>query len=326
MNPLYPLKFHPIFKEKIWGGSKIRDILKKDYGSLPNCGESWEISAVPGNVSIVSNGPLEGESLQKIIQEYKDQLTGKDVFDKFGSEFPLLIKFIDANEDLSIQVHPNDLLAKKRHNSLGKTEMWYILQADPQATLISGFNRSITKNEYLDNFEKGKLMGLLNKEEVSPGDVFYLPAGRVHTIGKGLLLAEIQQTSDVTYRIYDFDRTDSEGNKRELHTEYALDALDFSLHEEYKTSYKTPVNSEEIVIQSQYFQTTIQQVTGTSPLLLVEHSFTILLAVDGKGQIEYDGIHTSLNMGESVLIPASNKNIRVSSLSGITFLKTFIPK
>ncbi len=325
MKSLYPLKFRPIYKEKIWGGSKIRDVLNKDFGSLDNCGESWEISGVAGDVSIVANGPLEGSSLSNLVREYKDLLVGTGVYQKFGDEFPLLIKFIDANEDLSIQVHPNDELAKKRHNSFGKTEMWYILQADPGSSLISGFNKAITKQDYLDYFNSGELMEVLNKEVVSNGDVFYLPAGRVHTIGKGLLLAEIQQTSDVTYRIYDFDRIDLNGNKRELHTDEAVDAIDYTYLSEYKTPYSSPHNSVEKIIQGPYFETSIQQTSGSADINLNKNSFTILLAVEGSGHISFEDMTITFSMGESILIPASVQKLEILTSSGITFLKTQVP-
>ncbi|NVK83495.1 MAG: class I mannose-6-phosphate isomerase, partial [Cytophagia bacterium] len=199
---LYPLKFDTIFKEKIWGGTKIKDVLGKDFSPLKNCGETWEISGVPGNLSKVSDGVLKGSTLPELIEEFKDELVGEKVYEAFGNEFPLLVKFIDAAQDLSIQVHPDDKLAKARHNSLGKSEMWYIFQADKGSKLISGFNRETNREEYLQYLNSGKLTEILNEEEVHDGDCFYLPAGRVHTIGKGLLLAEIQQSSDVTYRIY----------------------------------------------------------------------------------------------------------------------------
>src|SRR5882757_2449180 len=248
MSTLYPLKFKTIYKDKIWGGQKIKTYLHKDFGSLPNCGETWEISGVKSDVSVVADGELAGESLADLLEKYQSELVGQKVYAHFGNIFPLLVKFIDANEDLSIQVHPNDELAKKRHNSFGKTEMWYVIEADPGSTLIAGFNKELTQQEYLDKFNSGHLMDILNKEDVKAGDVFFLPAGRVHTIGKGLLIAEIQQTSDITYRIYDFDRVDAQGNKRELHTEEALAALDYKVHPDYKTIYPHQVNGAVNVV------------------------------------------------------------------------------
>ena len=225
---MYPLLFKTIFKDKIWGGEKIHTILGKDFSPLPNCGETWEISGVKGTISEVKDGALAGKDLVSLINEYKGKLVGEKVYKQFGNEFPLLIKFIDANDDLSIQVHPGDQLAKERHDSFGKTEMWYILQADEGAKLNAGFNNEINEAIYLEHLKKNTLDEILNFEKVKAGDVFFLPAGRVHYIGKGVCLAEIQQTSDITYRIYDFDRKDDKGNTRELHTEQALAAIDYT--------------------------------------------------------------------------------------------------
>ena len=238
MNNLYPLKFTPICKDKIWGGNKLNEILNKEYPELPNCGESWEISGVQDEVSVVSNGFLKGNSLEELIEVYMGDLVGEKVYEKFGIEFPLLVKFIDANDNLSIQVHPNDELSMERHDAFGKTEMWYVVQADPGAKLISGFNRKIDKEGYLKYFKNGQLEEILNYEEVKAGDVFFIPAGRVHAIGKGIVVAEIQQTSDVTYRIYDFNRVDDQGNPRELHTDLAIDAIAYEYEANYRTDYK----------------------------------------------------------------------------------------
>lgn len=224
---LYPLSFQTIFKDKIWGGEKIKTVLRKDFSPLPNCGETWELSGVKGNVSVVKDGPLSGMALTDLIKQFKGSLLGEKVWQTSGEEFPLLVKFIDANDDLSIQVHPQDELAMQRHQSLGKTEMWYIFQADPGAQLISGFNQPMDENTYLKHLETKQLDKIMNYENVTAGDVYFMPAGRVHSIGKGCLLAEIQQTSDVTYRIYDFDRKDDKGQTRELHTEQALAAIDY---------------------------------------------------------------------------------------------------
>ncbi|MCO6359868.1 type I phosphomannose isomerase catalytic subunit [Roseivirga pacifica] len=323
---LYPLKFDTIFKDKIWGGEKINTILGKDFSPLPNCGETWEISGVPGNLSKVSEGPLKGWTLPELIEEFKEELVGKKVFEQYGTEFPLLVKFIDAAQDLSIQVHPNDKLAKARHNSLGKSEMWYIFQADEGAKLISGFNKDTNQQEYLEYLESGRLTEILNEEEVNAGDCFYLPAGRVHTIGKGLLLAEIQQSSDVTYRIYDFDRTDDQGNKRELHTEQALDALDYKHYSEYKTPYKKALNEAVPLVKSQYFQTNLLEFTTG---IIREHyrkdSFVIYTSVQGEAQIECMGQTTKISMGNAVLIPQKAPEIHLRTNSGFKMLETFMP-
>ena len=225
---LYPLKFTPIAKETIWGGNKLQQELNKDFSSERKIGESWEISGVTNDISVVANGELKGKNLSELIQEYAEQLLGKKNVQKFGSEFPLLIKFIDANDVLSIQVHPDDELAKERHNSFGKTEMWYVLGAEKESNLIVGFNQEVDQNLYQKKLKEGKLEEILNLEKVEKGSTYFIPAGRVHAIGKGILVAEIQQTSDVTYRIYDYNRKDDQGNTRELHTEWALDAIDYT--------------------------------------------------------------------------------------------------
>ncbi len=322
---LYPLKFTTIYKDKLWGGQKIKTILGKDYGDLPNCGETWEISGVTGNVSVVATGSLAGQSLNELINEYGAELMGKKVADKFGSEFPLLVKFIDANDDLSIQVHPNDELAKQRHNSFGKTEMWYIFQADPGSKLITGFNQPLTKEEYLARFNEGKLMDILNQEEVEADDVFFLPAGRVHTIGKGLLLAEIQQTSDVTYRIYDFDRTDDEGNKRELHVEEALDAIDYQHYPEYKTSYINKQNEAVQLVDCEYFTTNKLDFTRqTSRDYSDLDSFKILVCMEGAAEVKVNGLGYPIRKGEAMLLPAVIKSVELETEGGFKMLESYI--
>jgi mannose-6-phosphate isomerase len=321
---LYPLKFHPIYKEKIWGGQKIRTFLKKDFGPLKNCGESWEISGVEGNVSVVREGELTGKDLKSLIAYHKDDLVGKRNYEKFGNEFPLLIKFIDANDDLSIQVHPGDELASIRHGANGKTEMWYILQADEGARLIAGFNRPLNKETYLEYFNQGRLMEVLNREEVRAKDIFFIPAGRIHTIGTGLLLAEIQQTSDVTYRIYDFDRVSAEGKKRDLHVEEALDAMDFSFHSDYKTHYVEKVNEPVVLVSCNYFTTNKLKITKTIERLYKNlDSFVILICTQGEGILQYDQHEFTLTIGEVILIPAGIKRISLDS-DNMEVLETFV--
>lgn len=325
MISLYPLKFDTIFKDKIWGGQKIKTHLNKDFGELPNCGETWEISAVEGNVSIVANGELAGSDLAGLIQEYKEQLVGKKVYERFGNDFPLLIKFIDANEDLSIQVHPNDELAKKRHNSFGKTEMWYVIQADEGATLISGFNQAVDEEIYLSKLNSGKLDEILNKEQVSAGDMFFLPAGRVHTIGKGLLISEIQQTSDITYRIYDFDRVDDKGQKRELHTEEALAAIDYNVYPNYKSDYQKVFNKLTEAVSCEYFKTNFLPLTSTLERSYgALDSFKILICVEGNFTIDIGLSQLEINVGECTLIPASIDRVTLKTESGAKILETYI--
>lgn len=327
MQELYPLTFETIFKDKLWGGEKIRTVLGKDFSPLPNCGETWEISGVKGNVSIVKEGKLAGESLRDLIETYKGKLMGERVYEKFGNEFPLLVKFIDANADLSIQVHPDDELARQRHDSFGKSEMWYIFQADPGSKLIAGFNRELDKDTYVDFFESGRLTEILNQEEVGADDVFYLPAGRVHTIGKGLLLAEIQQTSDITYRIYDFDRLDAEGNKRELHVEEALDAIDYNFYPQYKTEYEAKENSADTIVSSPYFSTQRLHCTQSIARDYSElDSFVILVCVGGELELNYRGGKMDMKLGEAALIPASINYLELHPKGEFKLLEAYVPK
>lgn len=325
MTELYPLKFKTIFKDKIWGGQKIKTVLNKDFGDLPNCGETWEISGVEGNVSVVSNGPLCGKSLQELLSDYREKLAGQKVYEKFGDEFPLLVKFIDANDDLSVQVHPDDALAMKRHNSFGKTEMWYIFQADDGATLNAGFNRPLTRGQYLEYFNDGKLLDILNIEKVQADDVYFLPAGRVHYIGKGCLLAEIQQTSDVTYRIYDFDRTDVQGHSRELHTEASLDAIDFRHHDQYKTTYVDKKNEAVELVSCPYFTT--NKLHFDQPVdrdFQATDSFVIYVCMEGSLTLQYKGGTAEVQKGEAVLIPASIKRVSLIPKGYFKMLESYI--
>lgn len=316
MEGLYPLKFTPIYKDKIWGGNKIKSVLNKDFGSLPNCGESWELSGVEGNVSVASNGYLAGNSLEELIEVYMGDLVGDQIYETYGTEFPLLIKFIDANDDLSIQVHPDDEMAAERHNSYGKTEMWYVMQADKGAKLQSGFNQPVDQEKYLEKLEKVELTDILNFEEVTAGDVFFIPAGRVHAIGKGILLAEIQQTSDITYRIYDYDRRDDKGNTRELHTDLALDAIDYTLFPEYKSNYEVKANESVELASCQYFTTNVLELTQ-----VVEKdynkldSFVIYICMEGELVVETESGTELVQMGETILIPASVENVHLKPIT-----------
>ncbi|WP_345950851.1 type I phosphomannose isomerase catalytic subunit [Mucilaginibacter sp. PAMB04274] len=325
MSVLYPLKFRTIYKDKIWGGQKIRTYLHKDFGDLPNCGETWEISGVKSDVSVVNGGALEGQSLADLLEQYKDELVGKAVYARFGNIFPLLVKFIDANDDLSIQVHPDDELAKKRHNSFGKTEMWYVIEADPGSSLIAGFNQEVNEQVYVDKLNSGHLTDILNREDVQAGDVFFLPAGRVHTIGKGLLIAEIQQTSDITYRIYDFDRVDDKGQKRELHTEEALAAIDYKKYPEYKTQYEPKQNEAVHLVSCSYFTTNVLDYTeGVSKDYSSLDSFVIHVCLEGSYQIKYNGETYSVKMGDSILLPNSVNQIELTTTTGFKILESYI--
>ena len=325
MSALYPLKFKTIYKDKIWGGQKINTYLGKDYSPLPNCGETWEISGVKSDVSVVANGELSGKSLAALLEEYKDQLVGKKVYERFGNEFPLLVKFIDANDDLSIQVHPDDKLAKERHDSFGKTEMWYVIQADEGATLISGFNQNVSEEIYVDKLNSGKINDILNKEEVRAGDIFFLPAGRVHTIGKGLVIAEIQQTSDITYRIYDFDRVDDQGNKRELHTEEALAAIDYNAYAEYKSIYDKTKNEAIQAVTCEYFTTNVLDYsTSTERDYSAIDSFVIHVCVEGSYTLKQADGELNVKAGESILVPATVGKVSLETEGGFKILESYV--
>lgn len=323
---LYPIKFETIFKDKLWGGQKIKTVLGKNYGNLPNCGETWELSGVDGNISRIKNGALAGEDLKTTLSREKAALVGKKNYLEYGNEFPLLIKFIDANQDLSIQVHPDDKLATQRHDCKGKTEMWYVMQADEGASLISGFNQEVDKTSYLKHFESGRLTDILNREKAQADDVFFLPAGRVHTIGKGLMIAEIQQTSDITYRIYDFDRVDGEGNKRELHVDQALDAIDFKKYDHYKTQYEDIFNTRVTLQQCEFFTTNKLTLDQSMTVDLPElDSFKIYTCLEGSARIQYNGDQSeSITMGEVVLIPAVMTNYTIEPEGRVKLLESYI--
>jgi mannose-6-phosphate isomerase len=325
MNIKYPIKFTPILKERIWGGEKLKKNFNKKANSN-NIGESWEISGVNGDISIVSNGALKGQSLQEILSQYKDELVGKSVYKKFGNSFPLLIKFIDAKEALSIQVHPNDALAKKRHNSFGKTEMWYIMAAEPSSNLIVGFNKNVSKDLYKKHLENKSLLDIMNQEQVKKGDTYFIPTGRIHAIGAGVLLAEIQQTSDITYRVYDWDRVDDSGASRELHTELALDAIDYNAQKEYATTYNTEVNKSSPMVSCDYFTTKILIVNGEVQVNNRDKdSFIIYMCVEGEVSILYDEFKgEKLLKGETVFIPACLNDYKIISYENSELLEVSI--
>ncbi len=306
MNRLYPLKFKPSFRERIWGGNRLHTVLGKMACPMEKCGESWELSAVEGHISEISNGFLAGNNLQEAIEIYMDELVGEKIYDRYGYEFPLLIKFIDAQDDLSIQVHPGDELAKERHSAYGKTEMWYVVAANPGSKLISGFNQPVDREKYLSYMESGRLTDLLLSEEVAPGDVFFIPAGRVHAIGKGILVAEIQQTSDVTYRIYDYDRPDKHGKKRKLHTGLALDAIDFSWQDAYKIRYSGVKNDSSPLVSSPYFTTNLLELDQpVEKEYAYLDSFIIYMGIGGRVTLTWDWGEEVIGLGETVLVPAA---------------------
>ena len=323
---LYPLTFAPLLKEVIWGGSDIRPFkgLEPDDKKI---GESWEISHVDDNFSIVAEGALAGKNLDELIDLYGERLVGKSVQKRFGHRFPLLIKFIDARDYLSIQVHPDDELGMKRHNSFGKTEMWYVINAAPKAKLYSGFAVQSSPEDYVRRIEEGTIVDALAEYEVRPGDVFFLPAGRVHAIGAGCFIAEIQQTSNITYRIYDYDRTDAAGNKRELHTELAKDAIDYRLEKDYRTAY-TPVADQPVhLVECQYFETNLLDLTQPISRDWSQlDSFVIYICMEGKVTLrDAQGNEVHLHQGQSVLVPAENPSLTLTPEGSVKLLETYIP-
>jgi len=308
---LYPLKFRPIIKEKIWGGKKLSSLLNKPTDS-DQAGESWEISAVDGDVTIVENGALEGKPLTELIETYQGELVGETIYKRYGNKFPLLFKFIDANQNLSLQLHPHDDLALKRHNSFGKTEMWYIMQADEGAGIYVGFKEGTTKQDYLDYLEKGKLQDIMNFEEVKTGDVYFIKTGLVHAIGEGVVLAEIQQSSDITYRVFDWNRKDADGNERELHTEFALDAIDFEF-KDYHVFPKEQTNVFQTLVSNDYFKTQKLNLKGK---LAADYSstdsFVVLMCVEGELEVNDKNSSTDLKKGETLLLPADTEEIELN--------------
>lgn len=303
MKNVYPLQFVPILKERIWGGEKLKTVLNKSIESVTT-GESWELSTVEGDVSVVANGALEGRTLMQLIDESPNEILGTAVYQKFGKQFPLLFKYLDAREDLSIQVHPNDELAKERHNSFGKTEMWYIMQADADARIIVGFKEESNAEEYVSNLKNKSLLSILDAVKVKSGDVFFLETGTVHAIGAGLVVAEIQQTSDITYRIYDFDRVDAQGNERELHIDQALDAINYDKVDTYK-EYAKEVNQSNSVVDCPYFTTNFIPLDGEINMSKNGETFTVYMCVEGVFEIAYNEVKYSYKKGDTVLIPAA---------------------
>ena len=321
---LYPLKFSPILKDKIWGGTKLKSLFDK-AAATDKLGESWELSGYDGDESVVTNGFLAGNNLQELIEVYMGELVGDTIYDDFGLSFPLLFKLIDANENLSIQVHPGDEVAAERHNSFGKTEMWYVVDADPGAQLIIGFNEDCTQESYLDALKNDKVEDLLQNVPVEKGDVFFIPAGLVHAIGKGAVIAEIQQSSDITYRIYDYKRTDDNGNERELHTEQALDVINFSASKNPKTPYKALLNEVTTLVSCDYFTTNIIRFNeGLTRHYAALDSFVAYMCLDGNFVIETAGEKTIVNKGDTVLIPASIDDLNLIPDAEATLLEVYI--
>lgn len=315
---MYPLKFKPILKTLVWGGEKIAPF-KNITTDQHNIGESWELSGVKGNESIVANGEFAGKTVTELVKEFKGRLVGEKNYSKTGDEFPLLIKFIDAKQDLSIQVHPDDALAAARHNgSKGKTEMWYVVAADKDAHLMSGLTEKITPEEYEQRVNNHTITDVLHDYKVAPGDVFFLPAGRIHSIGSGSFIAEIQQTSDITYRIYDFGRLGLDGKPRELHTEQAKAAIDYTVYPDYKTHYDEVRNQENVLVDCDYFTTSLYDLDNevTKDLKGLD-SFLIVICIGGSGYLtDAAGNRETLRQGETVLIPAECDSVTFTPQEG----------
>lgn len=309
---LYPLKFKPILKQTLWGGSKLAYKNDNPAAKPSGIGESWEISGVEDNVSVVAEGALAENTLQELIEIYMGDLVGEKIYETFGVEFPLLIKYIDACDNLSIQVHPDDAVAKERHNAYGKTEMWYVADAAPDARLLMGFNKDTDKSEYLAKLRNNTLPEILNTENVRKGDCFFIPAGTVHAIGRGCFIAEIQQTSDITYRIYDYDRRDKNGNPRELHTELATNVIDFSRQREHGVRYnRDDKNHTEELVGCKYFTTNYLRFDKEIEKDYIRiDSFVIYMCLSGNFTIVYDTDQAvKVKQGETVLLPACFKEI-----------------
>ena len=315
-------KFEPLLKQTLWGGDKIIPF-KHLNTKMEQVGESWEISGVKDNETIVANGPEKGKTLNQLVREQKGKLVGNENYERFGNEFPLLIKFIDACQDLSIQVHPTDEVAHRQGKSRGKTEMWYALDSDTGAQLYNGLKQQITPEQYKAMVENDTITNALARYEVHEGDVFFIPAGRIHAIGAGCFVAEIQQTSDVTYRIYDFKRKDKNGNYRELHTKEAAESIDYTVLPNYRAEYEPTQNEGVQLISCPYFTTAVYDLTEPMTLDYSElDSFVILIAVKGEGCLICNGEEMPFQMGDTVLFPATTNEIRVEG--DVKFLETYV--
>ena len=311
-NVLYPLKFKPIFKDKIWGGRKIKEQLGLDFGSLPNCGEVWLLSGLWDEQSEVTNGDFVGDEINDLVETFMGDLVGESVFDKYGEQFPLLLKIIDANDWLSVQVHPDDELAEKRGIGNGKTEMWYVMHADKDAELVMGFNREMTRMDYVKVMKNNTLREVLNYEKVEAGDVFFIPAGRVHALGPDIIVTEIQQTSDTTYRIYDWDRINEAGMSRELHIPQSVEAIDFNIPDQYKIEVQDVMNKTVPVVDCQYFVTNLLQLQGEMEKDYSNlDSFVILLCTEGNFSLVWENGAVFVKQGECVLIPNIVKKVSI---------------
>ncbi|HIV84124.1 type I phosphomannose isomerase catalytic subunit [Marseilla massiliensis] len=316
-------KFKPLLKQTIWGGERIAPFKRLEC-NMGQVGESWEISGVKGQETVVDGGPYDGLTTNELVATLRDRLLGRDNYLRYGDEFPLLIKFIDAAGDLSVQVHPDDATAMRHGRKRGKTEMWYVMDSEPSATLMVGLKRSITPDEYKALVANGTICDAISRYNVKEGDCFYIPSGRIHSIGAGCFLTEIQQTSDVTYRIYDFKRKDKDGNFRELHTAEAADAIDYQVQESYRTEYDRVKNEPAELVDCPYFRTALYDLDEPMTLDYSElDSFVILIGVCGEGTLTCDdGTSATLSAGHTLLLPATTGIVGVSGK--VKFLETYI--
>ncbi len=324
---LYPLKFNPILKETIWGGNYLYKELGKGDKPDAKVGETWEISSVEGNVSVVSNGAFKGNNLSEMIEVYMGDLVGEKVYEKHGLELPVLIKIIDAQADLSVQVHPNEKQANEKYNAHGKTEMWYVLDCEKEAKIVSGFDKNSSRAEVEKAIKENAVEELLRADDAAPGDVFFIPAGRVHAIGGGNVIVEIQQTSDITFRVYDYDRRDDQGHARELHVEESLEVLDYQAQENNKTPYEEAINTPVNLAKCDYFTTNLfsfDKKLGRDYYFL--DSYVILICTEGEFDIEYEeGEAVNIKKGESVLLPAAIREYFFNPKSEkATFIETYL--
>ena len=324
---LYPLKFTPILKETIWGGDYLYKELNKGDNPEAKVGETWEISSVKGNESIVANGALKGNTITELIEIYMGDVVGEKVYEKHGLELPVLIKIIDAKADLSVQVHPNEEQANAKYNAHGKTEMWYILNAENDAKIIAGFDKKTSYDEVEKAIKDNTVEGLLRKDDSQPGDVFFIPAGRIHAIGAGNVLVEIQQTSDITFRAYDYDRRDDQGNPRELHVQESLDVLSYKAEENHKTPYETTINKPANLAKCPYFTTNVfsfDEKLGRDYYFL--DSYVILICTEGEFDVEFEGGDTvNVKNGESILLPAAIREyFFIPKSKKASFIETYL--
>lgn len=310
---LYPLKFEPILKDKIWGGTRLKTMLYKEISPANCCGESWEVSGLVGDESMITNGFLAENNLNELLEIYMTELVGEKNYEKYGLGFPLLIKFIDAQDNLSVQVHPNDELAQRKYGQSGKTEMWHVIASEPGSGLYVGFNKTVSKAQFEEAIANGTVEEVLQFYPVQPGNTFMIPAGTVHAIGKGVLLAEIQQPSDITFRVFDWNRVDAEGNSRELHVQEALEAIDFNHQtDNFKVEYQPQLNKTVRLVRSQYFNTSLLEFDQPLNKSFVEiDSFVIYMCLDGQILLAYGDERERLETGEVVLIPAEMEEVQL---------------